>query len=112
VKLWESSTDDIHDGFADLLKELEKGFSMGFRLFPELERHMAREMQRIRETDPSSSTSRGYRDDRLMVGKIVRIGLLGCTCMANKQDWLDAGMRKICYRGLLSTSAVLAVQGS
>ncbi|CAL8469402.1 g8943 [Coccomyxa elongata] len=47
VELWEGGMDDLHDGLAGAFRELERGFSFGFGMLPELERHMAREMQRI-----------------------------------------------------------------
>lgn len=52
--------DDMRDGFSSAFKELQRGFSFGFGLLPELERHMAREMQRLYEAEsrwaPSSDS--------------------------------------------------------
>jgi len=47
MEVWEGGMDDMHDGLSSAFRELQRGFSFGFGLLPELERHMAREMQRL-----------------------------------------------------------------
>lgn len=56
IKMWQSGLDDIHGELTGLLREVEKGFNIGFSLFPELEKHLSREMQRVWGDQAGTST--------------------------------------------------------
>ncbi len=50
VDVWESEMNEVREGVAGLFRELERSFSFGIGMLPGIERHMAREMQRIFDT--------------------------------------------------------------
>ncbi|EIE21620.1 AAA-domain-containing protein [Coccomyxa subellipsoidea C-169] len=50
VDVWGSEMNEVREGVAGLFRELERSFSFGIGMLPGIERHMAREMQRIFDT--------------------------------------------------------------